>query len=124
MNRTVETAELYRSWPAQAAHDLEEIRLGILEKDFCRLGEAAEQNALAMHATMISSRPSVIYWTPQTLNLIKGIHNLRKEGLAVYFTIDAGPNVKILYQKSDQTEIKKVFPEQLEADPFLVSCSA
>lgn len=118
MNRTTNTSELYQSWPAQVTYDLEEIRLGIFERDFQRLGEVAEQNALAMHATMIASRPPVVYWTGETVALIHRVHDLRRNGLGVYLTMDAGPNVKLIYLSSNRSDIQAAFPERIEVDPF------
>ena len=64
MQRTVETAHLYQSWPLQAAADLEKLHQAIARQDFELLGQTAEQNALSMHATMIASWPPLLYWQP------------------------------------------------------------
>ena len=56
-----------------------------------------ERSALTMHATMLSSQPAIIYWQAQTVALIHEVYRLRAEGVACYFTIDAGANVKLLY---------------------------
>ena len=54
MQRTVESAPLYQSWPQQAAQDLATIKRAIADRDLELLGQTAEQNALSMHATMIA----------------------------------------------------------------------
>jgi len=118
MIRTTETAELYRSWPAQVERDLASIRSGIEEQNVHQVGTAMEENALAMHATMIASRPPIIYWTPESVALIQKIQTLRKQGLDLYLTMDAGPNVKVIYLKSASADVKQTFPDLIEIAPF------
>ena len=50
-----------------------------------------------MHAVAMTSRPSLLYWSPETIRIMHAIHDWRAEGLASYFTIDAGANVHVLY---------------------------
>jgi diphosphomevalonate decarboxylase len=73
------------------------VKKAIRERDFPSLGEAIESEALCMHAVMMTSRPSLLYWEPATLAVIKAVRDLRiRRGLPCYFTIDAGPNVHVL----------------------------
>ncbi len=106
MNRTVESSPLYSSWPSQVAHDLPLMQKAIQEQNFELLGSVAEQNALAMHATMIASSPSILYWLPETITWMQKIWKLRREGLSIYFTMDAGPNIKVLTRKNDFEYLK------------------
>ncbi len=110
MRRTVATATLYQSWPAQVAQDLPRIRDAVLAHDFEALGSAAERNALAMHATMISAWPPVLYWRPETVETLHRVWALRREGLPVYATLDAGPNVKLLLLEKDRRDVMAAFP--------------
>ena len=91
MNRTVETSALYKSWPEQVAADLATLRSAIKHRDFLLLGQTAERNALAMHATMLAAWPPLIYLQPETVGQIHRVQQLRQNGLEVYLTIDAGP---------------------------------
>jgi len=69
----------------------------LAERDLARLGPILEQDALAMHAVMMTSTPSLLYWQPGTLEILQAVRQWRaEEGLAVYFTIDAGPNVHLI----------------------------
>jgi diphosphomevalonate decarboxylase len=118
MKRTVETSPLYKSWPAKVAADLPEVRAAIRERDFHRIGRTAESNALAMHATMIAAVPSVVYWKPESITAMRRVVSLREQGLAVYFTMDAGPNLKLLFEHKDTTAIQAVFPDLPVVMPF------
>lgn len=118
MKHTVETSPLYAGWPAQAARDLGELKRAIAEKDFERLGRTAEQNALAMHATMIGAWPPLIYWLPESVHMMRRVATLREEGLRVFFTMDAGPNIKLLFLKRDTGAIESAFPDVRIVAPF------
>ena len=118
MIQTLKTSPLYKAWPNQAQKDLKIIRNAIEIKDFNQLGKTAEHNALTMHATMMASFPPLLYFLPETIKQIHYIHQLRKDGLELYFTIDAGPNLKLLFQKKDQQIIKEQFPSLQLVLPF------
>ena len=51
---------------------------------------------MKMHAVMMTTRPPLVYWTPATLACIRAITDLRAGGLPVFYTIDAGPQVKAI----------------------------
>lgn len=118
MKRTVETSPLYGGWPVKAARDLEELRTAIRDHDFGRLGRTAESNALAMHATMIAAWPTVLYWLPESVAVMRRVATLRAEGLDVYFTMDAGPNVKLLFLDEDTEAVSGAFPGLQVVAPF------
>ncbi len=118
MQRTVETAHLYQSWPLQAAADLSKLQQAIAERDFALLGQTAEQNALSMHATMIASWPPLLYWQPESVAAMQKVWQLREQGLQVYFTMDAGPNLKLLFQHEDRETLLQHFPNLETVEPF------
>ncbi|MEI6532360.1 MAG: diphosphomevalonate decarboxylase [Candidatus Roizmanbacteria bacterium] len=77
---------------------VQECKKHITEKNFIGLGELCEAEALELHAIMITSTPSLIYWLPQTVLLMKFVQHLRRDGLPVYFTLNTGQDVHILVQ--------------------------
>jgi len=118
MNRTVQTSGLYSSWPALAERDLTELRSALSTRSFSALGKTAERNALAMHATMMAAWPPLIYFQPETVEQIQKVQRVRAEGLEVYLTIDAGPNIKLLFLEEVCDEIAAVFPGLQIIHPF------
>jgi len=118
MNRTTETSLLYKQWPGKVEKDLLALKTAIREKDFALLGKTAESNALAMHATMLDAWPPVLYWLPETIAIFKHVWELREQNVEVYFTIDAGPNVKLLFLQSEIKRIEKVFKNVYIIAPF------
>lgn len=85
----------------------------IRERNLASLGKTIEEDALSMHAVMMTSRPALLYWEPATVSLLKKVQTLRdREGLPCYFTIDAGPNVHVITEPEASEpvarELKKV----------------
>ena len=109
MQNTVNTCELYNAWPEKAEKDLQTIYQAILNQDFRTLGETAENNALAMHATMIATWPPIVYWQPESVAAMHQVWALRQQGVEVYFTMDAGPNLKLLFLESETPAIEQAF---------------
>lgn len=87
---------------------LETVRRAIAERDFSLLGPILELDALAMHAVMMTSAPSLFYWQPGTLEVLQAVRAWREEeGLPVYFTIDAGPNVHLMCEADSADEVER-----------------
>jgi len=86
----------YPAWVAGAEADLAEARAAIRARDLEALGLVAEHSALKMHAAALAARPPLVYWRPATVECIHRVWALRAEGVAAFFTIDAGPQVKVL----------------------------
>ncbi len=118
MKRTVSTSDLYCAWPEKAERDLKHLQSAIIQHDFTSFGKIAENNALAMHATMLSAWPPINYALPETLAVMHQIWQARNEGLALYFTQDAGPNLKLLFLSDIEATVKKQFPSIDIVQPF------
>ncbi len=91
-----QTSPLHTARVARVAELNRQLLDALACRDFAALGEAAEQDALMMHAVMMTSRPSLLYWLPETVALMHWVQSRRRGGIPVYFTIDAGPNVHVL----------------------------
>ena len=89
-----QTSPYYPAWVETHAGDLEAGIAAVAKRDFPALADLAEYNCLKMHAVMLSTRPPLIYWTPATLACLQRVRELRAAGVPVFFTIDAGPQLK------------------------------
>ena len=91
------TSPFYEAWlnthPAQLGQALTSVK----ERDFAGLAEIAEHNCLNMHSVMLTTRPPLMYWSPTTLACMQAIHEMRVGGLPVFYTVDAGPQVKAIH---------------------------
>jgi len=96
MHRSQESSPFYEGWTRTADADLGEARVALASKDFDRLANVSEFSCLKMHAVALASRPPLIYWNPATLQALERVRQLRREGVPVFFTIDAGPQVKAI----------------------------
>jgi len=111
MQKTVSTSPLYAFWPENVQKTISQIKGAIQQKNFSLFGSAIEQNALAMHATMFTTLPPICYWQEGSLALMKRIWKAREEGVDLYFTMDAGPNIKLLFLRRQEKEVLRLFPE-------------
>ena len=96
MERSRQTAPFYAAWVTSTEDDLAAARAAVRARDFERLADVAEHSCLKMHATMLATRPPLLYWNPATLAAIQAVRALRADGTPVFFTVDAGPQVKAI----------------------------
>jgi diphosphomevalonate decarboxylase len=85
---------------------LPRMRRAILERDVPTIGALAELDCLTMHAVMMTSQPSLLYWSPETIAALAAVRRWREEGLPCWFTIDAGPNVHVLVEGDLSREVR------------------
>ncbi len=105
MEHCAETSPLYAGWLAVVPRDLVAAEDALARDDLAALGEIAEANALAMHASAIAARPAIIYWQPATLAALAEVRALRAAGRAAWATMDAGPHVKVLTTSDDAVAV-------------------
>lgn len=90
---------------------LEALKKGDLET-FIRI---TEWEAMQLHALMMCSEPSYILMKPNTLRIINTLLEFRKEtDIPVCFTLDAGPNVHILYPDQHAEMVERFIMDELE----------
>ncbi|QDG53262.1 diphosphomevalonate decarboxylase [Persicimonas caeni] len=104
MTRTHQTSPYYDQWVDSVSLDVEWARAAIEQRDFDELARIAEASCLRMHASAMAAEPGIIYWNGTTVDLIHRVRKARKEGLPVFFTIDAGPQVKVFCPAESQTD--------------------
>lgn len=106
MTHTMQTSPYYDAWVETVAEAMVSAREAVLERDFERLASVAEASCLQMHASAQASRPGVLYWNGTTVELIHAVREWRAEGLPVFFTIDAGPHVKVFCPASHVEKVR------------------
>ncbi len=107
------TSPLQVARVADAPRRLAMCREAIIRRDFALLAEIVEQDALMMHAVMMTSHPPLIYWLPPTLKVVEMVRAWRDDGIPVCFTIDAGPNVHVI-STSAYADVVESYLAQLE----------
>ncbi len=107
MNLSKETSPYYQAWLGAQQADLTAMRKAILERDFEKVGELSEWSCLKMHALALSSNPGILYWNGTTVEAMHAIREMRQQGIQVYFTIDAGPQIKVLCLPEDEAKVRQ-----------------
>ena len=113
MEASRRTSPFYTRWVEQQQADLDEARDAIAARDFSRLAAVAEHNCLKMHSVMWASRPPMVYWNATTLDCMDAVRQMQASGVPVFFTIDAGPQLKAVCEPSAVEEVR----ERLAATP-------
>jgi len=109
MKESVENKLLYDEWVKQSKIDLDKMLIALNNKDIKSVGEIAEKNANHMHDLIEST--GITYKTKESLKAIDKIHELRTKGVLAYYTMDAGPNIKIITIDSEVNKIVDYFNE-------------
>jgi diphosphomevalonate decarboxylase len=102
-----DTSPLQAARVATVPDRLARARAAVLERNFSALAEVVELDSLMMHAVMITSSPSLMYWQPATIAVMQAVINWRRTGLPACTTIDAGPNVHVLCLAEAAAEVAR-----------------
>jgi diphosphomevalonate decarboxylase len=94
MRRTAQSSPFQASWIATQEADLALARHAILTRDFDALAHVSEHSCLKMHALALAAQPGLLYWNGATVECMHRVRALRREGIPVFFTVDAGPQLK------------------------------
>lgn len=98
----------------QARENTRNILQAIKAGDWNLFGEILENEALTLHALMMSSYPSFILLKPNSLEIIERVKAFRvRTNISLYFTIDAGPNIHLIYKNEDAGVIEKFVKDDL-----------
>jgi diphosphomevalonate decarboxylase len=121
MQLSVTTSPYYDVWRQVVAADMVAIKKAIDQRDINAIGHIAEENALRMHALTLSADPGYTYFNAETLTIINAVKDLRARGINCYYTMDAGPNVKIIYDRKDRQAIITALSKIISCDRLVVS---
>lgn len=91
---------------AQANQNIKELLGALRLGDLDTFINITESEALQLHALMMCSHPSFILLKPNTLNIINAIRSFREQThIPLCFTLDAGPNVHVLYPDDEANRV-------------------
>jgi diphosphomevalonate decarboxylase len=107
MLHTQRTSPYYDAWRNAAPAIYSDLRGALLRSDFEQVGTAMEHSTLCMHASMLAAAPGLLYWSPSTLTAINAVRELRARGIFAFFTMDAGPHVKVLTLAEHADEVRR-----------------
>jgi diphosphomevalonate decarboxylase len=111
MQRSASSSPYYAAWVGGQPPDLAAARAAIQARDFAALAEVAEHNCLKMHAAALAARPPLLYWNGATVECLHAVRRLRAAGAPVFFTIDAGPQLKAVCAPGASSEVERALRE-------------
>ena len=98
----------------QANTRLQKLMVALKEGDVNTFGQIAEDEALTLHALMMTSQPSYLLLQANTLQMINKLRGYRKDtSNPIFFSLDAGPNLHVLYPESVIHEVRPFIEEEL-----------
>ncbi|MFK8328400.1 diphosphomevalonate decarboxylase [Pseudomonas sp. BJa5] len=110
---------------------LRHLQHAILTRDFSRFADIVECEAIELHLIAMSSVPPLFYWQPATLSVLYRVQQLRRNGLDVCTTFDAGPNAhvlctpehcpKVLAVLRELDGVQQIIPDQIGEGPQVLT---
>jgi len=90
----------------QANNNFSYISEAIRNNDYQAIASIAENEALSLHALLMTSGSNGLLLKPNTLHIIEEIKKFREtNGFDLFFTIDAGPNVHLIYYEDQREQV-------------------
>ncbi|MDR2976305.1 MAG: diphosphomevalonate decarboxylase [Streptococcaceae bacterium] len=116
-----QTSPLYADWVRDSERELQEMKVAIKNSDLEQIGFIAQANALAMHELNRTCVQPFDYFVDETRQLIAFTESCYKSGLLAFVTIDAGPNVKIITDHSNEQTLLKRLQENFPSLSFNIA---
>lgn len=105
------TSPFYQVRLKNVKEKLNQVRQAIKEKDFDKLGNLVESEALEFHSILLTSQPPMIAWYPGTVEVMLAVQAMRREGIKAYFTINTGFNVHVLTTPEHEAKVEEKLKE-------------
>jgi diphosphomevalonate decarboxylase len=100
---------------AQAKHHFTQCVSGLRSGDLEAVGKILEAEALSLHAMMMTSPNPYTLLKPNTLAAIDAVWNFRRETkIPLFFTLDAGPNLHLIYPDAVNKKIDSFISSELK----------
>lgn len=106
MTRSARSSAYYPAWVESHPADMAVARRAIEARDFGALADVAELSCLKMHAAAMAAVPPLVYFSGTTVEGIELVRSLRHEGVPVFFTVDAGPQIKAVCEPGAVEQVR------------------
>ena len=99
----------------QANQNLTALLETLKSGNFNAFSNIVENEALSLHAMMMTSSPWYMLLSANSISAINAIKKFRlNSGVEICFTIDAGPNIHILYTEKYKIQVQNFIEEKLK----------
>lgn len=119
--RLANSSPFFKERQKRIKEKIKRFKKALKEKDFTLFGNIIEGEALELHAIMLTSTPSLIYWQPATVKLMKLVKQWRNQGLEVYFTFNTGQNIHLIVEEKNKNKLIKNLNQIKEAKNIIVN---
>ena len=103
---TAQSSPFFAERQNRIKNKIEQVKKYIGQKNFTKLGEIIEAEALEFHSILLTSQPGLIAWYPGTVQVMLAVQNFRKQGVECYFTINTGFNIHVLTLPESEEKVK------------------
>ncbi len=107
MRLTRDSSPYYGAWVDASVGLFEDGLRAVGERDMEGLARVAERSCMMMHASAMACEPPILYLAPATLAVTRAVTRMRASGLGCLYTIDAGPQVKVVCAKEDVDRVRE-----------------
>lgn len=98
----------------QAKNNFGRLKSALTAGDMEEVGKITENEAMSLHAMMMTAPESFTLLRPQSLMAMELVRDFRRQsGLPVYFTLDAGPNLHLIYPDEGAHKIETFIENEL-----------
>lgn len=111
MDITSSSSPYFEAWTQSSEEDGHKLTEALIKHDIWTVGNIAQTNALKMHASLLAV--NMWYFEPSTIEIMNSVRELQKE-IPVFFTMDAGPNVKIITLDKHVQAVMDVLPKGIK----------
>jgi diphosphomevalonate decarboxylase len=110
-HQSARSSKFYEVRLQNVPQTLTEVKAAFAARDFAKLGELVEAEALEFHSILLTSQPSLMAWFPGTVEVMLAVQDLRAQGVPAYFTINTGFNVHVLTLPEHEAQVQKVLSD-------------
>jgi diphosphomevalonate decarboxylase len=105
MELSRELSPFFNQKAEQSAAHLPIMKNALLSSDFSKVGDIAQKEANNLHAVINTTGLGISYWNVGTIEIMKFVNSMRDSNIEAYYTIDAGPQVKVLCEPKNEKHI-------------------
>jgi len=102
----IRTSPYWRLRVQQVPEKIIAMQEALRTRDIRLFGTLMEEDAISTHCVMMTQNPPLFYWNDATLRVMDAVHALRTNGMPVYYTMDAGPNVHVLCEGKNKKTVQ------------------
>ncbi len=111
MAQSASTASVYGSWLTDNQQYFKRGKQAVNSKDFTELSEAAKDSWNLLYSVWMTTEPPLIYASDTTKRAMGTVEQLQEQGVDVFFTTDAGPQLKAICPKSETITVERALKQ-------------